>query len=480
MTKFSKEQKVTRELIRQHLFDNIFRLQSEDYGANYPNWPGLVGIEAESILFDQESASDTRQTPKMIGESKGISRLLIALSKENDWTYETILLSDASEVVFKIHLGENDFLTLEPGGQLEFSSRPYPCYSEAVKRLHEVNSILDHFFLKNGVDLVRVGINPWNSVNEVGLQLPKDRYTAMNQYFQSIGEFGQKMMRLTCTVQVNLDFGCSEETLSRRVLLSNLIAPFVTATFANSPIYRGSPSGYKSYRSFIWQNTDQTRTGYWDMEEIASRMTKDSVVDSYAKYVESANVIFVEKLNFQVPAKPTTFRTWVETGIDGVFPNFLDLETHLSLLFPEVRPRGFLELRSVDGQPTRFQTVPGAYYLGLLYDSKSLDKALEITSPYLGQVATLWKKSSYGLDDKEVREVSSKLFELAIAGFDRLPTCFRGECVEETLEAYYAELTSQGKTPADLMLSSIENSCAILSLSDIHDINKRGSCAVQN
>ncbi len=37
-------------------------------------------------------------------------------------------------------------------------------------------------------------------------------------------------------MQVNLDFGSSEEMLAKRYVAANLIAPFATAIFANSQL----------------------------------------------------------------------------------------------------------------------------------------------------------------------------------------------------------------------------------------------------
>ncbi len=47
--------------------------------------------------------------------------------------------------------------------------------------------------------------------------------------FYGISPYGRRMMRQTCTMQVNLDFGSSEEMLAKRYVAANLIAPFATA-----------------------------------------------------------------------------------------------------------------------------------------------------------------------------------------------------------------------------------------------------------
>jgi Glutamate-cysteine ligase family 2(GCS2) len=55
-----------------------------------------------------------------------------------------------------------------------------------------------------------------------------------------------------------------------------------------------------------------------------------------------------------------------------------DWNRHLTTLFPEVRPRGYLELRCFDALPLRWYGAPAALVSGILYDDDALRVALEI------------------------------------------------------------------------------------------------------
>ena len=51
--------------------------------------------------------------------------------------------------------------------------------------------------------------------------MPKGRYGIMTRYMQKMGSRGLHMMRRTCTVQVNLDFGSEADMVQKlRVALA--------------------------------------------------------------------------------------------------------------------------------------------------------------------------------------------------------------------------------------------------------------------
>ena len=90
------------------------------------------------------------------------------------------------------------------------------------------------------------------------------------------------MMRLTSTVQVNLDFGEHQDTMAKRYLVANLLAPISTAIFANSAFSSGKLNGEKSYRSKIWRHLDHSRTGFPELDQLASKLDKASCVRAYS------------------------------------------------------------------------------------------------------------------------------------------------------------------------------------------------------
>ena len=59
-------------------------------------------------------------------------------------------------------------------------------------------------------------------------------------------------------VQVNLDFS-SEADMVDTMRLGIALQPIATALFANSPFRDGKPTGYLSWRSHVWTDTDPDR-----------------------------------------------------------------------------------------------------------------------------------------------------------------------------------------------------------------------------
>ena len=59
-------------------------------------------------------------------------------------------------------------------------------------------------------------------------------------------------------LQVNLDFS-SEADMVDKMRLGIALQPIATALFANSPFRNGEPTGYLSWRSHVWTDTDNDR-----------------------------------------------------------------------------------------------------------------------------------------------------------------------------------------------------------------------------
>ena len=73
----------------------------------------------------------------------------------------------------------------------------------------------------------------------------------MADYFARLGPAGAQMMRQTAAFQVSLDFD-DEPWLRWRVL--NAAAPYVSAIFANSPVYQGGPPGSRAPAPQVWRD----------------------------------------------------------------------------------------------------------------------------------------------------------------------------------------------------------------------------------
>ena len=150
-------------------------------------------------------------------------------------------------------------MSLEPGGALELSGAPvesiHQTCDEVNTHLREVKEISDEI----GVGFIGLGAAPTWSHEEMPL-MPKGRYKLMDAYMGEVGTSGRSMMRRTCTVQVNIDFG-SEADMVQKLRVALALQPVATALFANSPFFENKVNDHKSWRSRVWRHMDDARTG---------------------------------------------------------------------------------------------------------------------------------------------------------------------------------------------------------------------------
>src|SRR5262245_2931809 len=139
-------------------------------------------------------------------------------------------------------------LTLEPGGQVELSTAPAKDLSDCVAAASDDLAVLHEAFGNAGLVLTGHGIDPLRRPSRV-LELP--RYAAMEQFFDRDGHWGRLMMCSTASVQVCVDAGLEDDGTAGyafRWRLLHALGPVLVAAFANSPLRRGRPTGWKCTR----------------------------------------------------------------------------------------------------------------------------------------------------------------------------------------------------------------------------------------
>ncbi|HZP28722.1 MAG TPA: glutamate-cysteine ligase family protein, partial [Acidimicrobiia bacterium] len=233
-------------------------------------------------------------------------------------------------------------VTFEPGGQIELSTRPLPGV-RACDALATDAAALGKALAGAGIGLVAVGLDPGP---EPEREVRSPRYDAMEAYFDLAGPAGRTMMRSTAAVQVNVDLG-PDGDLPRRWRLAHHLGPVLAAAFANSPFAHGAPSGYRSTRLAVWRAIDPSRT----RPVGAGSDGATGCRTAWADYALGAGVMLVRAdAEHHVPVLDRlSFADWIERGHELGWPTLDDLDYHLTTLFPPVRPRGWLELRMIDG-----------------------------------------------------------------------------------------------------------------------------------
>jgi glutamate--cysteine ligase len=324
-------------------------------------------------------------------------------------------------------------LTFEPGGQLEYSSPPCSSASGLLALLRAVVPPLRAAAAGEGIDLLPVGIDPINPVEQAPLLIHAQRYARMAEYLERRGPAGARMMRQTAAFQVSLDFD-DEPWLRWRVL--NAATPYVTAIFANSPIYAGQRTDHQSTRAQVWRDLDPARTGIPYDE-------RDSV-GAYLEFALAAPAILYPAIE----GEHRPFGEWLVRAN----PTPDEWHDHLSTLFPEVRPRGHLELRSADSIAPQWYAAPLALTAGILYDPA----ALRATADLLGtpDLGLLERAGRCGLHDPAIASMAADLFEVALQGCRGLgPRYFHPSDLEQAT-AFFERYTRRGRSPADDMLEA--------------------------
>lgn len=443
-----KKERLSFEDCFAYLEENLFNLTSAKNQETFPLSPGRVGLEIE-MLSTMPAKDGSPPFPKNSQESALIFQALKQLGNKFSWEIieEKYESSPNALIMMKLKDGEN--LSFEPGGQVEFSSQPYICLDTADRRLREIQKLLDSVLNPLGAYLVQAGVNPWYSPEEIGLQTPKKRYLAMDKYFTSLpSSTGRRMMRQTCSIQVCLDFGYTEQSLVKRYLAAQVLGPIASAIFANSPFIDRQLSDCLSKRVEIWQGLDSKRTGFTDLESISRKMTRNACIETYLQYALACPVVFVTDLDYQVPSPSITMKEWMEKGFHGTYPGLQDFITHLTLLFPEVRPRGYMELRGIDCQARAWQIVPAAFYTGLLYDEKNLEFLMQNMKVLLAQLPQNMALAKHGLTSPQLGDHAKKMMGLAIEGLGRLPKNYCAKSINKVLTTFYHRFTEQSRTPA--------------------------------
>ncbi|GAB3747137.1 ergothioneine biosynthesis glutamate--cysteine ligase EgtA [Nocardiopsis nanhaiensis] len=336
-------------------------------------------------------------------------------------------------------------ITFEPGGQIELSSAALP----GPARAHEALAVDLHHIRKTladaGLHLAETALDP---VRPPVRQLRLPRYTAMARYFSNHRHrSGHTMMCSTTSLQVCLDNGADAADTRARWEFVHRIGPVLVAAFANSAVWRGRPTGWKSTRWAIWAATDATRT-----RPVLEAHTRTDPATAWAAYALAAKVM-------AVPEVPGGGGAWTaDPGItladwaEGRGPRPLtraDLEFHLTTLFPPVRPRGWWELRMIDSLPERWWPVPMAFAAALADDPGARAVAEDATERLCrGPVpeASLWMRAArLGPADADIAACARACFDAAIEALPRMGAAGLAVLLDE----YAEHFVRRGLCPAD-------------------------------
>ncbi|MCF1741624.1 glutamate--cysteine ligase [Paradevosia shaoguanensis] len=328
-----------------------------------------VGTEHEKHVFHRNPLR-----PVTYDGADGVHALLDGVEAETGWHP----FFDGENPIGLRNLGPSGGISLEPGGQFELSGAPMVSLHDTALETAEHMAVSRKIGSRLGIHFLGLGVTPLWSVAEIPA-MPKSRYGIMKPYMEKVGTLGTSMMFRSATIQANLDFS-SEADMVRKLRVSVALQPVATALFANSPFIDGKDSGFLSFRSHIWLNTDAARTGM-----LPFAFEEGMSFERYVDYALDVPMYFVIRNGQYVNVAGESFRAFLEgrlPQLPGEKPTVKDWEDHLSTLFPEVRLKQFLEMRGADmGDEAAITALP-AFWVGLLYDDIALEEAWELVKDW--------------------------------------------------------------------------------------------------
>ncbi|WP_405793178.1 glutamate-cysteine ligase family protein [Streptomyces sp. NBC_01506] len=325
----------------------------------------------------------------------------------------------ADDVLTGVHLPDGTKLTLEHGGQLEYSSPPADDLVTLVTAMRGTMEPMAALARRHGLAIVPGGNLPFNRADST-TWVPTVRGGVMRTYFAGLGSGGERaphIMRLSTSTQTTLDH-LDEDDLASKLRVQVAASPVVAALLVNSPLYAGNLDGVLSHRCQDWLRMDPRRCGS-PRPALRTPLTAKSITD----WALSVPMIYRHSPSGYRLAGPRPFADHMRHGFDdGTAPRWEDWLSHLDQLYTTVRVRGTLETRAPDGPP--YPNIPAvpALWTGLTYDAPAREAAWELLRRYTPQesdaahqaLPTAGLATRLGADS--VRDLARHLVQLARTG----------------------------------------------------------------
>ena len=404
-----------------------------------------IGVEHEKFILNTNTLK-----PLSYEEHNGIKEILEKLTTIG-WIP---LYDDNKQTIIALKRGK-EAITLEPGGQIELSGAPldniHETCEETTNHLKELKKIGNEL----NFILLGMGVEPNLSLDDIPW-MPKQRYGIMKKYMTKVGTLGHHMMKRTCTNQVNIDYSSEVDMIEKLRLMFNLES-IATAMFANSPFDQGKISKYKSLRSHFWHHTDPDRTGL-----LPFVFEKGFSFEKYTDYALSVPMYFINRNHQYIDMTKYTFKEYLDENSNNQDDAILlkDWEDHLTTLFPQVRLKQYIEIRSMDACSWDLICSQPAFWIGILYDDEIMDNVKEITESWTQEDREYLNKTvpQEGLQstfkEKKLISFAQDFFELSKKGLKKRNRLSKNGEFDESIHMKDLEKNLEnGCSPADCLIN---------------------------
>lgn len=386
--------------------------------SGHPITNKVLGVEIEHFILVSDANEPITYDSK--DGRIGIADVLNALTDH----YPAIFLNNEGEIIGCVN--EEASITLEPASQIEISIAPFASIQKIGEVYSDFRAHLDAYLHQHNAHVYALGYHPTHKAADLEL-IPKKRYQYMDAWFKQLGTKAERMMRGSASTQVSIDY-IDEADAIRKMRAASALVPILSAITDNSPVFEGEATKEPLVRLTVWRNVDPARAGV-----IPGIFDKDFSFANYADWVLGASPIFVTRTPAGEPEDATPRQVGAVPAAQayGDAPmTQADIEHLLSMYWPDVRLKRFVEIRPADSMPQELVLGYAALIKGLFYSENALstiesdlgvvDGVWPLTSDSVESVIAAIKKQGYGAHvyGKSLDQWIAHLFDLARAGLD--------------------------------------------------------------
>ncbi|MFO3715729.1 glutamate-cysteine ligase family protein [Anaerococcus cruorum] len=379
-----------------------------------------VGFEVEHFVIN----ADTMET-LTYGEEGGVRDSLEEIEKMGyEASYEDDNIMGLT--------ADNFAISIEPAAQFEVALDAKKTIDQLHTAYIEVMGKLIPVFDKKNQLLAQVGYQPKTKIEQLPF-IPKERYKYMSQYFKDFGGSSPyNMMKGSGSLQVAIDYK-DEEDFKKKFFVANAVSTFLYSIFDNAYIFEGEVYPKHNLRQTIWDNCDKKRSGIYDFA-----FDSDLSYKKYAEKILATDSIFIHKDGKDIYTANTPF----EEIFDDEEMNLDTINHALSIVFPDVRVKKYIEVRMPDNVPYPYNFAAVALIKNMFYDKEVLDFLYDL-------FADMTYEKSQKLKDKAVMQgVDTVYKDKKISEWMLLVT----EMIKEDREYIdpLEELLKKDQTPRDI------------------------------